>query len=238
MDHFEAFGLFVVEGEGLGGDEGFVGIGVATDFEVYDFDPAFFGEGFERSGGGGAAELGDGDGCGGNGEEGDDLVLALGAFGEGGEFFVAGGLFEDGGAAGFGGAFFATDGRGDDGADDLFERGAVVGGDPFGEFEEGGGDEGFWIDEVGEVAEGEVALGLVLDAEDGAGGGAITEGDADAAAGEDFKVFRDGVVEDELGGAIDEDASGEGHGGMVIGECGIVKGGDRKNPRGRTCADF
>jgi len=43
------FGLFVIQGEGLGGDEGFVGVGVAADFEVDDFDEAFFGEGFEGS---------------------------------------------------------------------------------------------------------------------------------------------------------------------------------------------
>lgn len=43
------FGLFVIQGEGLGGDEGFVGIGVAADLEVDDFDEAFFGEGFEGS---------------------------------------------------------------------------------------------------------------------------------------------------------------------------------------------
>jgi len=215
LDDGEAFGLFVVEGEGVGGDEGFVGVGVAADFEIDDFDPAFFGEGFEGCGGGGAAEVGDGEGGGGDGEEGDDLVLAFGAFGEGGQFFFGRGIFEDGGAAGFGGALFAPDGGGDDGANDLLERGAVVGGDPFGEFEERGGDEGFGVDEVGEEAEGEVVfVGFDLgDAKDGAGGGAIAEGDADAAAGEDLEVVRDGVVEDEFGGAVDENACGEGHAG-------------------------
>jgi len=79
-DGFVDFGLLVVEGEGLGGDEGFVGVGVAADFEVGDFDPAFFGKGLEGSGGGGAAEVGDGDGFVGDGEEGDDLVLAFGPF--------------------------------------------------------------------------------------------------------------------------------------------------------------
>jgi len=125
-------------------------------------------------------------------------VLALGALRHGGEFFLGGCLFDEGGAGGFGGPFFTTDGGGDEGADDLFEGGAVVGGDPLGELEEFGGDEGFGVDEVGEVAEGEVALGFFGDAEDGAGGGAIAEGDADAAAGEDGEVFRDGVVKDEF----------------------------------------
>jgi len=105
----------------------------------------------------------------------------------------------------------------------LLKWGAVVGGDPFGEFEEGRGDEGLGVYEVAEEAEGEVALGLVLDAEDGAGGGAIAKGDADAAAGEDLEVFRDGVVEDELGGTVDENASGERHFEMVSGEWGVVK---------------
>ncbi len=210
-DGFVNFGLFVVEGEGLGGDEGFVGIGVAADLEVDDFDPAFFGEGFQGSGGGGATEIGDGDGLVGNGEEGDDLVLSLGAFGEGGEFFFGRRVFEHGGAAGFGGAFFAPDGRGDDGADDLFEGRAVVGGDPLGELQERRGDEGFGIDEVGEVAEGEVALGLVGNTEDGAGGGAVAQGNANAAAGEDVEIVGDGVVEDEFGGAVDENAGGERH---------------------------
>lgn len=125
-------------------------------------------------------------------------MLAFGAFGKGGEFFLGRGLCEDGGAAGFGGAFFTTDGRGYDGADDLLEGRAVVGRDPFGEFEKGGGDEGFGVDEVGEEAEGEVSLGFIGDAEDGTGGGAVAKGDADAAAGEDFQIFRDGVVEDEF----------------------------------------
>jgi len=105
----------------------------------------------------------------------------------------------------------------------LLKWGAVVGGDPFGEFEEGWGDEGLGIDEVAEEAEGEVALGFVFDSEDGAGGGAIAKGDADAAAGEDFEVFRDGVVEDELGGTVDENAGGERHFEMVSGEWGVVK---------------
>lgn len=113
-------------------------------------------------------------------------MLAFGAFGEGGEFFFGRDFFEDGGAAGFGRAFFAADGGGNDGADDLLEGGAVVRGDPFGEFEEGGGDKGLGIDEVSEVAEGEVALGLVGDAEDGASGGAVAQRDADAASREDF----------------------------------------------------
>lgn len=56
------FSLFVVEGEWLGGDKGFAGIGVASYFEVDEFDPAFLGEGFERGGGRGSAEFGDGDG--------------------------------------------------------------------------------------------------------------------------------------------------------------------------------
>jgi len=68
------------------------------------------------------------------------LVLSLGAFGEGGEFFFGWGIYKDRGAAGFGGAFFATDRGGDDGADDLLEGSAVVGGDPFGELKERGGD--------------------------------------------------------------------------------------------------
>jgi hypothetical protein len=65
-DGFVDFGLLLIQSEGLGGDEGFVGVGVASDFEVDEFDPAFFDEGFEGSGGGGAAEFGDGDGFVGN----------------------------------------------------------------------------------------------------------------------------------------------------------------------------
>jgi hypothetical protein len=55
-------------------------------------------------------------------------------------------------------------------------------------------------------------LGLFGNAEDGAGGGAVAEWDADAATGEDVEVSRDGVVEDELGGTVDENAGGERHG--------------------------
>jgi len=102
-------GLFSVEGEGIGGDEGFVGVRVASDFEVDKFDPAFFGKGFEGSGGGGAAEVGDGDGFVGDGKESDDLVLAFGALGEGGEFFFGRRIYKDRGTTGFGGGFFATD---------------------------------------------------------------------------------------------------------------------------------
>jgi len=211
------FGLFFVESEGLGWDEGFVGVGVAADFEVDEFNPAFFGESFEGRGCGGAAEVGDGDGLVGDGEEWENLVLSFGPFGEGGKFFFGGRIFENGSAAGFGGAFFAPDGGGDEGADDLLEWGTVVGGDPFGELKKGRGDEGFGIDEVGEEAEGEVVLGLVGYPEDGAGGGAIAERNTDATSGKDIEVIRDGVIEDELGGAVDENAGGEGHGVLVIG---------------------
>lgn len=49
------FGLLVVEFEWFGGDESFVSIGVASYFEVGDFNPAFFGHRFERGSGGGAS---------------------------------------------------------------------------------------------------------------------------------------------------------------------------------------
>lgn len=127
-----------------------------------------------------------------------------------------------GGSFGFGRGFFSTDSSGDDGADDLFKWGAVVGGDPFCKLEEWGGDERFWIDEIGEVAQGKVRFGSWPGSEDGAGSGAVTERNANAAAGEDVEVFRNGVVEDELGRAVDEDAGGVWHAGRltVRGELG------------------
>lgn len=43
-DGLEDFVLLWVEGKRLGGDEGFPGVGVASDFEIDEFNPAFFGE--------------------------------------------------------------------------------------------------------------------------------------------------------------------------------------------------
>ena len=54
-DGFVDFGLLVVEFEWFGGDEGFVSVGVASYFEVGNFDPAFFGHRLERGGGGGTS---------------------------------------------------------------------------------------------------------------------------------------------------------------------------------------
>ena len=43
-DGLEDFVLLWVEGKRLGGDEGFSGVGVTSDFEIDEFNPAFFGE--------------------------------------------------------------------------------------------------------------------------------------------------------------------------------------------------
>ena len=105
----------------------------------------------------------------------------------------------------------------------MFERSAIVSGDPFGELEEFGGDEGLGVDKVGEVAEGEVSLFSFGNAEDGAGGGAISKRNTDAAAGDDGEALRNGVVEDELGRPIDENTSGKRHGWRVKSEREMVK---------------
>jgi hypothetical protein len=55
-------------------------------------------------------------------------------------------------------------------------------------------------------------LGGFLNPKDGSGGVPVPKGDAHTAAREDFEVVRDGVVKDELGRSVDEDAGGERHG--------------------------
>ena len=75
-----------------------------------------------------------------------------------------------------------ADGFWEEGAHDLLHGAAVVVGQPFSELHEARGDEWLRIDEGVEVAEGEVGLGWLADVEDGAGGVAVAEGDADAAA--------------------------------------------------------
>ena len=138
-------------------------------------------------------------------------MLSFGAFGEGCQFFLGRRLVDQGGPASFAGAFLSADRAGDDGTNDLLKRGAVVGGDPFGELEKFGRDEGFGVDEIGEVAKGKVAFGSFVHAKNGAGGRPVAEGDANATAGEDFKLVRNGVVKDEFGWSVDENAGGKRH---------------------------
>ena len=139
----------MVEFEGRGGDEGFVSVGIAAHFEVDHFDPTFFAEGFEGSSDGCTAEFGDGNGIFRDRKKGDDLVLAFCSFGESGQLFLRWFSFENGGFTDFCAGVFASDGGGDDRANDLFERGSVVGGDPLSELEEGLGDKWFRVDEAG-----------------------------------------------------------------------------------------
>ena len=141
-------------------------------------------------------------------EEGKDGVLAGGAFGELFEDFGVDVLAGDGLFDRFFGVVFLAHRFGEEGAHDVLEGGAVVAGHPVGELEEAGGDEGVGIDEGFEGAEVELEFFGLVDAEDGAGGGAIAEGDTDAVAGHDFEALGDGVVEDELGRTVDEDLGG------------------------------
>jgi hypothetical protein len=54
-------------------------------------------------------------------------------------------------------------------------------------------------------------LGCFLNTENRPCSVAVSKGDTDAAAGEDFKVIRNSVVKDELRRTVDEYACGEGH---------------------------
>ena len=101
---------------------------------------------------------------------------------------------------------------GDEGADHLLQRRAVVGGDPLGQIEEFGSNEWFRVDEIGEKAKSKIALGFLGDPQDSSGGGAIAEGDTDAATGNNGEAFRNSVVKDELGRPIDENTCGKRHG--------------------------
>jgi hypothetical protein len=58
-----------------------------------------------------------------------------------------------------------------------------------------------------------------LDAEDGPRSVAVPKGNADAAAGKNFKLIRNSVVKDELGRAVDEYACGEWHRLIMDAEC-------------------
>jgi len=202
--------LFVVEGEGGVGEDFVeaVGFGVAADFFVDEFDEAFAGEGFD-GGGGAGAEFGERELLvRAVGEEGKDGVLLGRALFELGEGFFVGSVFEDDGFAGFGGVLFGANGFGEQGADDAFDTTAVVVGDPATGLEELLGDEGLGVGEGVEGAQGEAEVLGFDDLEDGAGGGAVAQRYADATPGDDGQAIGDGVVEDELGRAVDEDAGG------------------------------
>ena len=67
---------------------------------------------------------------------------------------------------------------------------------------------GAGIDEGFERAEVELEFFGLVNAEDGAGGGSIAQGDAHAVAGHDFEPLGDGVVKDKLGGTVDENLGG------------------------------
>ena len=123
-------------------------------------------------------------------------MLTFCAFSENNEVFFGERLVDERGAAGFTGAFFSTDGAGNDGADDLLKRGSVVGSDPVSELQEFGRDEGFGIDEVREIAKGEVTFGGFVDPQYGAGSRTVAKRDTDAAAGENIQLIRDRVIED------------------------------------------
>lgn len=214
-DLFEGGGLVWVEWEWGGFDDfrGGVGVGVAADFFRQQVDPTGFQEGFER-GCGVFAEVGDGDRAGGGDEGLDDRVLAWGAAGERGHGGIVRWGGEDRDAAGFCGVLVGADCFWEQGTDHRFDIRSVVVCDPFAGAQEGGGDEGFRVEEGEEWAEVEGVLGGGEGGEDGAGGGFPAEGDADAASWLDWEFRRDGVVEDHFRRAIDEDAGGEA-GGLV-----------------------
>ena len=69
----------------------------------------------------------------------------------------------------------------------------------------------FGIDKAGKETEVEFGLGCFLDAEDRPCSVAVSKGNTDAAAGEDFKVIRNSVVKDEFRRTVDEYTCGEGH---------------------------
>ena len=186
FDFFEGFRLFGVECFFGVVEEDFVGIGIALDGDVLEDDEAFVGEGFD-GGGGAVAQLGDGESFGSAGlQEREDGVLAFGALGEGFEGFGVDVLGGDGLLDCFFGMVFLAHGLGEEGAHDVLERGAVVAGHPVRELEEAGGDERVGVDEGFERAEIELQILRLVHAQDGAGGGAVAEGDTHAMAGHDF----------------------------------------------------
>ena len=146
-------------------------------------------------------------------------MLAFGPFGELSEFNFGWLFCKNGSFANFGRSFISTNGGGYDRTNDLLERGAIVRGDPFCKFQKSRGDQWFWIDEAGEVTEIEFGLRCFLDAEDSPRSVAVPKGDADAAAGEDFKVIRNSVIKDELGRTVDEYACSEWHRRIMDAEC-------------------
>ena len=185
-----------------------VGFGVAADFFFYQADEALFDEGFDR-GGRAFTEVGEGHLVFRRvGEQGEDGGLLGGALVELGKDLGRRRGVEDGELADFGGVVFGADGFRQQGADDAFDPASVVAGDPAAGFEQLGGDQRFGIAERVERAEGEAEVLGGDKIEHGAVGKLVAQRDADAAAGHDRQAIGDGVVEDELGRAVDEDACG------------------------------
>lgn len=189
----------VVEGKWGGWNDFLGGFRVATDLLGGNFYEAFRCEAFE-GGSGALTKVGGGKGAIFRGEkEGEDCVLSGRTLYE---FFDLCGIrifAGSGDTAGFGGVVLGPDGFREDGADDAFDAGAIVVGNPAGDFQQNGRDERLWLDEGLHLAHGELALlRRGNDGKDCAGGGFLTDGDAHAASGLHGEVGRYGVVEDEL----------------------------------------
>ena len=206
-------GLSGVEFEGFTFEEFLSSFGIAADGFGFHFDVAGFLECLDRGPDGATAKVGEGDGafC---GEEGEDGVLAGGAFGELFECLIVGHLFEVGDEFGFRAVRLLPDGVGDEGAHDEFEGSAVVAGHPARELDEVGGDQWQGVDEGGDGLQFEAFHFGFADGEDGAGGVAALEGDLNAASRQGGHAIGNCVVKDELGWPVDEYFSCLRHGGI------------------------
>ena len=222
FDGIESFLLLVVEGEGLGGDDGLVRLGVAADIFHADRDETFLREALEGRRGA-FAEVGDGEGAVRRVEqEGEDGVLFRGALIQFCERLGIGIRHGGGDAAGLRRVVLRAHRLRQDGADHAFDTGTIVVRDPARRLQQHRRNQRLGIDQRFHLAHRELALRRRRrHGQHRPGSVFLPDRHAHPAALHHRQPLGDDVIEDKLEGAVDEHAGD--HGGMLRSEVSNIK---------------